>query len=97
MGDAMRPAAPVIQVSAAELEILLAAAAGKGATEALQRLGLHDEAASRDMRELRDLIEAWRSAKRGAFQTIGKLVAVALLGAVAALIGNSALMRKLAE
>ena len=39
-----------------------------GATRALASLGLDDDLARRDMDELRELLSAWRDAKRGAWQ-----------------------------
>lgn len=39
-----------------------------GATRALTRLGLSDEGAGRDVAELRELLRAWRDAKRSAWK-----------------------------
>lgn len=44
-----------------------------GATRALARAGLTDEGAAADMRELRDLLRAWRDAKRSALNSFGKM------------------------
>ena len=52
-----------------------------GATRALTRLGLADEAASRDVAELRELLKAWRDAKRSAWQAAAAWVAH-ILGAL---------------
>lgn len=41
-----------------------------GARRALASLGLEDEHAGRDMRELRDLLGAWRDAKKSALQAV---------------------------
>lgn len=41
-----------------------------GARRALASLGLEDEHAGRDMRELRDLLGAWRDAKRSAVKAV---------------------------
>ena len=46
-----------------------------GATRALTRLGLSDEGATRDVAELRELLRAWRDAKRSALRKLGKSVA----------------------
>jgi hypothetical protein len=47
----------------------LAQQAGEaGANRALERLGLADEDAHTDIRELRDLLAAWRDAKRSAWK-----------------------------
>lgn len=45
---------------------MLAEASELGARRALARLGLADEAARDDMNELRELLGAWRDAKRSA-------------------------------
>ena len=54
-----------------------------GATRALTRLGLADEAARGDLAELRELLAAWRDAKRSALKAVGQAVA----GWVARLLG----------
>jgi hypothetical protein len=67
-----------------QLQALLDQAAEAGARRALDRIGLHDEDAPHDLRELRGLLEAWRDAKRTATQMIVRSVVVALLGLMAA-------------
>src|SRR5438270_2150663 len=50
-----------------------------GARRALASLGLDDERARRDMDELRELLSAWRDAKRTAWRAVvGWLVRIAL-------------------
>ncbi|MEO1170019.1 MAG: DUF6127 family protein [Pseudomonadota bacterium] len=56
-----------------------------GATHALHKLGLGDARAAKDLDELRELLGAWRIARRGALRTafgwIGKtILALVLLG-----------------
>ncbi|MEM8696485.1 MAG: DUF6127 family protein [Pseudomonadota bacterium] len=56
-----------------------------GATHALHKLGLDDPRAAKDLDELRELLGAWRTARRGALRTafgwIGKtILALVLLG-----------------
>ena len=41
-----------------------------GAARALAALGLKDEKARRDMDELRELLQAWRDAKKSAWQAV---------------------------
>ena len=41
-----------------------------GATRALTRLGLTDPGAAGDVQELRELLRAWRDAKRSAWQAV---------------------------
>ncbi len=61
------------------LHQLIAEASEQGAARALARLGLADEGASKDMAELRELLSAWRDAKRSATKAaIGWLVRVGL-------------------
>lgn len=68
----------------AELKKLLEQAAEKGAELALAKVGLGDEHAGKDIRDLRALIDDWR-AVRGTFirTAIGTLTKIAL-GAMAA-------------
>jgi hypothetical protein len=48
------------------LQGLLEQASETGARRALARLGLDDASAAKDMGELRELLSAWRDAKRSA-------------------------------
>lgn len=52
-----------------------------GATRALTRAGLADEKARGDLAELRELLAAWRDAKRSAWQAVAGWV-TRLLGAL---------------
>ena len=68
------------------VEDLLDRAAERGAERALVHLGLEGPHAAEDIRELRDLLEAWRDARRTAWRTVIRvattsLLVVALLGA----------------
>lgn len=67
----------------AELEVLIDRAAKKGAQEALRSIGLHDDDAVHDVKELRDLLEAWREARRAVTMTITKAVTTGLLALLA--------------
>lgn len=49
-----------------DLQGLLEQASEAGAQRALARLGLDDASAAKDMTELRELLSAWRDAKRSA-------------------------------
>lgn len=61
------------------LQGLLEQASETGAGRALARLGLDDPSASKDMAELRELLSAWRDAKRSARKAvIGWVVRMAL-------------------
>jgi len=65
------------------LEILLRDAAHRGARQALHEIGLADGDAVGDVRELRGLLEAWRSAKRTAGQTAVRMLTYTFLTALA--------------
>ncbi|RZF60755.1 hypothetical protein EWE75_21310 [Sphingomonas populi] len=61
------------QAEGADLATLRAIAeeAGElGASRALARLGLDDAGAAKDMAELRELLGAWRDAKRSAWKAV---------------------------
>jgi hypothetical protein len=53
-----------------------------GAGRALARLGLEDAGAGKDMAELRELLAAWRDAKRSAVKTVVEWVVRMLLAMV---------------
>ena len=61
---------------------LIEEAAERGAQRALERIGLHDEHAGRDVSQLRDLIEAWRDFKTTARRTFVSWTIKLLLGAL---------------
>lgn len=58
-----------------------------GATRALMRLGLADAGAGRDVAELRELLGAWRDAKRAVWRRFAGWVAALVLAAIAARLG----------
>ena len=58
----------------AEIEAMVEKAAAAGARTALREVGLSDEDANSDVRELRNLLDSFRSAKR----TVGKTIIQAL-------------------
>ena len=68
-----------MQITNEKLGELLAQASESGARRALTHLGLADERAPVDMAELRELLSAWRDAKRSARKAaIGWIVKSAL-------------------
>ncbi|HWP18647.1 MAG TPA: DUF6127 family protein [Burkholderiaceae bacterium] len=75
-----------------DFDDLLDRAAERGAERCLAHLGLENGHAARDIRQLRDLLEAWRDARRTAWQTTIKLLTTAIL---AALLVGGALKLKL--
>lgn len=73
------------------LRALVEEASQAGATRALGALGLDDPRARRDMDELRELLSAWRDAKRSAQQAVVswvvRIVLAALLAGMAVKLG----------
>ena len=72
-----------VKLSPEELEDMLDRAARRGAKEALRSIGLLDDAAHKDITEMRSLIEAWRDTRKSIWETITKLVTVAVLTFIA--------------
>lgn len=66
------------------LRALIEEASGVGAERALAALGLKDEAARRDMDELRELLRAWRDAKKSAWAAVVGWAVRILLAALVA-------------
>lgn len=66
-----------------QIEEMIERAATNGARKALADLGLHDEKAGDDMREIRSLLESWRSAKKTAMHTVVKWITTVILTAIA--------------
>ena len=79
------------------LRALVEESSQAGARRALASLGLDDERARRDMDELRELLSAWRDAKRSAWRAaVGWLVRIllaALLAGMAVKLGLLELLR----
>lgn len=67
----------------AQIQTLLNEAAERGAKRALEQVGLHDEEAGNDIRDLRKVLDGWRSARKTVLSTITQWVTMALLGALA--------------
>ncbi len=95
MSDPEKPAALVenmILLRKEDFEELLNHAAERGAERVLSHLGLENGHAARDIRDLRDLIEAWREARHTAWQTF---IRVLTTGILAALLVGAAIKLKL--
>ncbi|GJQ57127.1 MAG: hypothetical protein HKUEN07_36960 [Rhodocyclaceae bacterium] len=85
MTDETQPAALVenmLLIRREDFDELLDRAAERGAERVLAHLGLENGHAARDIRELRDLLEAWRDARRTAWQTTVKVITTGLLAAL---------------
>ena len=76
------------------LHAIVEEAADMGADRALTRLHLDDDAAQGDMAELRELLSAWREAKRGAWKAALGWI---LKGALALLLTGMAVRLGLTE
>mgnify|MGYP003646570690 FL=1 len=68
----------------AEMEIMIEKAAVAGARTALREVGLSDDDANSDVRELRNLLDSFRSAKRTVGKTIVQAITTIFLGALLA-------------
>ena len=69
----------MITVPKPEFETLLERAAERGARHALHEVGLDGADAARDIRALRDLLDAWREARLTAWRTVVKAMTTGLL------------------
>ena len=79
------------------LRALVEEASGAGAERALSMLGLTDPAARRDMDELRELLQAWRDAKKSAWQAVVTwVVRIGLAALVAGMAVKLGLLERLA-
>ena len=85
------PQPPVLSMRQEDLDDLLTRAAERGAERCLAHLGLENGHAARDIRELRDLLDAWRDARHTAWQTVIK---VATTGILASLLVGAAIKLK---
>ena len=65
-----------------EMALMIEKAAEAGAKKALRDVGLSDEDANVDVKELRNLLDTWRITKRTAVKTIVQAVTYLFLGAL---------------
>ena len=72
----------MVTIPQEEFEAMLELAAERGAERVLSHLGLENGHAAKDIRELRDLLEAWRDARRTAWQTAVKVITTGILAAL---------------
>ena len=75
-----------------DFDDLLDRAAERGAERCLAHLGLENGGAAKDIRDLRELLEAWRDARRTAWQTV---IRVSTTGILALLLVGAAIKLKL--
>lgn len=62
-----------------DMEEMLERAAERGAARALKRIGLETGDAAQDIQALRNLLDAWRDARRTAQNTAIKIITTAVL------------------
>lgn len=67
----------------AELEAMIDRAAKRGAKEALRDIGLSDESAYTDVKEIRGLLDAWRATKRTVGEVVTRVITTVILSALA--------------
>lgn len=76
-----------LDVSISDVTVIIEQSAARGAARALGECGLVDKDARRDIRELRDFITAWRSARsvmwRSSIRWLTTLILALLLGLAA--------------
>lgn len=76
-----------VTLTRAELEDLVEAASDRGARKALASIGLQDDKAPIDIRQLRDLLAMYRVVRNSALSAFGKALMYALIGAGALWMG----------
>ena len=69
-----------------ELEAMLDRAASRGAKAVLKELGLNDETAAVDIREIRSLLDTWRGTRLSIWNTFVKITTVAVFTFIGAAI-----------
>ena len=74
----------VLHIPQEEFDDLLERAAERDAERSLAHLGLENGHAARDIRALRDLLDAWRDARRTAWQSVVKIITTGFLAALLA-------------
>lgn len=67
-----------------KIDALIERAAKRGAKAALESIGLHDDDAGRDVRDLRSLLTSWREARTTVTRTVAQALTTAILAILAA-------------
>ena len=75
-----------IKLSTEELEDMLDRSAKRGAKLVLRELGLQDETAAVDIREIRSLLDTWRKTRQSIWNTFVKITTVTVFTFIAAAI-----------
>lgn len=76
----------IVVLSEIEFHSIVQNAAEAGAKRALESVGLHDDGAGNDVRDLRTLIADWRNVRSGFMKQVGRAVFWVFI-AVAAFLG----------
>jgi hypothetical protein len=75
-----------IKLTSEELEEMLDRSAKRGAKLVLRELGLHDETAAVDIREIRGLLDTWRQTRLSIWNTFIKITTIAVFTFIGAAI-----------
>ena len=75
-----------VKLTVEELEEMLDRSAKRGAKLVLRELGLQDESAAVDIREIRSLLETWRHTRQSIWNTFVKITTVTVFTFIAAAI-----------
>lgn len=78
------PQPDLVVLPRSEFEDLLEQAACRGARKALHEVGLNDEGAATDVRDLRDLLSVMRTAKNEALRAFVRWVTLGILALILA-------------
>lgn len=79
----------ISDMSRDDLVELFGAIAQRAADNALQSVGLHDEGALNDVRDIRDLLRGYRIVRKGALQKVGSIIVWVIVLSIMGLIYNS--------
>lgn len=69
----------MIEITKEELQDMLHKAAKTGAQEALERLGLEDKTATKDLEDMRQLVSSWRNIQTEVGRTAIRLLTTGIL------------------
>ncbi len=69
----------MIEITKDELQNMLHKAAKTGAQEALERLGLEDKKATKDLEDMRQLVSSWRNIQTEVGRTAIRLITTGIL------------------
>ena len=73
----------IVKIDEEHMRLLVKDAAEEGANNALAKLGLNDEKAGKDIKELRDLMSMYRVVTSEALRTMTRTITVAIIGMLA--------------